>query len=478
MTATATTTTARSRVVDLAKTWLPIRRHLARFCEYASNGAWHSSRHLEVLCAKLEAVERGEIKRLIVNFPRRHSKSETGSRMFPAYLLGKHPDWEIILSSYGFALASSLSRDCRHNFRTACPSVFGVDVSDESWAVGHWEVAGHRGQLHAAGAGGAVAGHGAQVAIIDDPHKSIREARSLIAQRALYDDWYQGVLRPTLAPGGAIVVLTSRYHPGDICGRLIADMEKGGEQWEVLSLPAIAKKDDPIGREVGEALWPERYPIEELEAIRAATRGYVFDAEFQQEPHSETKDAMWTQERLDELRVAEAPELRRVVVAIDPAVTSNVNSDETGIAVAALGIDGHGYLLSDRSGVFTPNTWAQRAVDAIARFDGDCIVGEANNGGDLVEVNVRTVSRSVRYKKVTASRGKARRAEPISSLYEQGRVHHVGDAGQFEDLEYQLTRMTPHGYDGEGSPDRLDALVWAFWELMLGPDDTPRVRRL
>jgi phage terminase large subunit-like protein len=159
------------------------------------------------------------------------------------------------------------------------------------------------------------------------------------------------------------------------------------------------------------------------------------------------------------VRPAEVPDLVRVVVGIDPAGTSDDGADETGILVCGLGVDGSGYVLADRSARLTPDGWARRTVAAFDEFQGDRIVAETNYGGDMVLATLRTVRRSLPVTKVTASRGKAIRAEPISSLYEQGRVFHVG---AFPELEDQLCGWTPA--DGT-SPDRLDALVWAMTEL-------------
>jgi len=173
--------------------------------------------------------------------------------------------------------------------------------------------------------------------------------------------------------------------------------------------------------------------------------------------------ALWQRSQIDATRVKVAPDLARVVVAIDPAVTSGEDSDETGIVVCARGVDGRGYVLADRSCRLTPDGWARRASTAYAQFSGDRVIAEVNNGGDLVERVIRTVDRQLPYKAVRASRGKLTRAEPIAALYEQGKMSHVG---AFPELEDQLCQYTPDGY--EGSPDRLDALVWGFTELMLG----------
>lgn len=169
--------------------------------------------------------------------------------------------------------------------------------------------------------------------------------------------------------------------------------------------------------------------------------------------------ALWTRALLEDRRPA--PDLVRVVVAIDPAVSSGEDSDETGIVVAGLGVDGRGYVLADRSCRLSPDGWARRAVAAFDDFRADLVTAEVNNGGDLVEQTVRTVRRSIPYRKVSASRGKAVRAQPVAALYEQGKVSHCE---VFADLEEQLVTWTPE--DGT-SPDRLDALVWALTELMV-----------
>ncbi len=178
---------------------------------------------------------------------------------------------------------------------------------------------------------------------------------------------------------------------------------------------------------------------------------------------ADAEGALWKRDLINSLRVSKTPDMRRIVVAIDPAVTSNANSDETGIVVCGLGTDEHGYLLEDISGKYTPNEWASKAVKAYYRWNADRIIGEVNNGGDLVEVNIRTVDPNVSFKAVHASRGKRARAEPIAALDEQGRIHHVGFHPALED---QMVTWEPAKSDW--SPDRIDARVWGIWELMLG----------
>lgn len=176
----------------------------------------------------------------------------------------------------------------------------------------------------------------------------------------------------------------------------------------------------------------------------------------------DTPGALWTRATIEAGRVREVPELRRIVVAVDPAMTSGDDADETGIIVAGKGADGHGYVLTDLTCRLSPDGWARRAVDAYHEHAADRLVAEVNNGGDLVAHTIRTVDRTVSYKAVHASRGKRVRAEPVSALYEQGKVHHVGG---FAALEDQMCTFVPDLTDG--SPDRVDALVWVLTDLML-----------
>ncbi len=179
----------------------------------------------------------------------------------------------------------------------------------------------------------------------------------------------------------------------------------------------------------------------------------------------DTPGALWNRARIEELRRTAAPELKRIVIAIDPAVTATEDSDETGIVAAGVGEDGHGYVLEDLSLRASPDGWARAAVAAYHRLDADRIIGEVNNGGDLVEHVIRTVDPDASFRAVRASRGKIARAEPIAALYEQGRVHHVGGIAQLED---QMCTFTPDIDRSRNSPDRVDALVWALSALMLG----------
>ena len=195
--------------------------------------------------------------------------------------------------------------------------------------------------------------------------------------------------------------------------------------------------------------------------------------ELEAELLEDTEGAMWNRSLIDKHRVQSVPELKRVVVAIDPALSSGEDADETGILAAARGTDGLLYVLSDWSGRYAPDAWAQRAVMLYQDMRAQMIVAEVNAGGELVERMLRQIAPHILFKPVRALRGKAERAMPIAALYEQGRVKHVGSLALLED---QMCRFT--GNNSARSPDRVDALVWALTELSETTRGEPRVRML
>lgn len=186
--------------------------------------------------------------------------------------------------------------------------------------------------------------------------------------------------------------------------------------------------------------------------------------EIEGEVIAETAGALWKLSQLEALRVTTLPGFKRIVVGIDPMGSKAAAHAEAGIVTAALGEDGHGYVLEDASLNGSPDEWARAALASFAKWKADRIVAEKNFGGDMVESTLRTVRANAPITMVTATRGKAVRAEPIAALYEQGKVHHVGTFRQLED------EMTTWTLQAGWSPNRLDALVWALTELMLKPE--------
>lgn len=178
----------------------------------------------------------------------------------------------------------------------------------------------------------------------------------------------------------------------------------------------------------------------------------------------DAEGALWNRDMINAARVTTAPpQLMRIVVGCDPAVTAKEGSDSTGIVVAGMDRRGHYYILADRTmDKATPNAWGNAVVNAYEEYQADTVVAEVNQGGDLVEMNIKRTNSNLRYKSVHSTRGKILRAEPIAGLYEQGRVHHVGE---YPELEDQMCSYAPQVQDEMDSPDRLDALVFALTEL-------------
>ena len=190
----------------------------------------------------------------------------------------------------------------------------------------------------------------------------------------------------------------------------------------------------------------------------------------------ERMTGLWKRAWLDQGRLLARPELLRIVVAVDPPVTSTAGSDSCGIIVAGRGVDGRGYVIGDRTiQGRDPATWAKAAVAAYHDYQADTIVVETNQGGDLVVQTFKSIDAGVPVKKVHASRGKYTRAEPVSALYNEGRVAHVGEFGE---LERQMCDFAADGLANGKSPDRLDALVWALTELLLTSTRIPIIHRM
>jgi len=190
----------------------------------------------------------------------------------------------------------------------------------------------------------------------------------------------------------------------------------------------------------------------------------------------ERMTGLWKRAWLDQGRLLARPELLRIVVAVDPPVTSTAGSDSCGIIVAGRGVDGRGYVIGDRTiQGRDPATWAKAAVAAYHDYQADTIVVETNQGGDLVVQTFKSIDAGVPVKKVHASRGKYTRAEPVSALYNEGRVAHVGEFGE---LERQMCDFAADGLANGKSPDRLDALVWALTELLLTNTRIPIIHRM
>jgi predicted phage terminase large subunit-like protein len=245
-------------------------------------------RHCAELIAVLQRVADGELRRVLIALPPRHSKSETVSRLFSAYYLYRHPDRWVAITSYGADLAYTLSRAARENYQRA-----GGLLHKAASAVKHWQTRAGGG-LWAGGVGGPATGKGFHLGIIDDPIKDAEQAASEVI-RSKQQDWFGSVFSTREEPGGAIVILQTRWHEADLTGYVLGLEQDEPEGWYIVNLPALAEPDDrpsypatctvhPDWRADGEALCPERYPVERLQKLARRIGDYFFGALFQQRP--------------------------------------------------------------------------------------------------------------------------------------------------------------------------------------------------
>jgi phage terminase large subunit-like protein len=264
---------------------------------YESDGVWRPARHL-VKLAELQTdlsrhvrERRPGVRHVMVNMPPQHGKTRITSRTWPVYHLGQNPDHHFMCVSYEAKFAESHGRAARYMMEAHGAELYGKEVDPERHASRDWGLLGHAGGMRSVGIGGAVAGNPATILDVDDPVKSHIEANSKGIRDGLFD-WYRSSAYTRLAPSAAVLVVMTRWHEDDLCGRLLARegrIEDGGK-WEVVRLPAIADHDpskgetDPLGRAPGEALWPEVRPLSFLAEARESVGSYWFDGMYQQNP--------------------------------------------------------------------------------------------------------------------------------------------------------------------------------------------------
>lgn len=283
----------------------------------------------EEIAKQLTRVEKGEVKRLMIFVPPRHGKSELGSIKFPAWYLGRHPEKEVITSSYSAELAQDFGYKTRNLVATQeYQQIFDTKLRDDSKSKAKW-LTGEGGGYTATGVGGAITGRGADLAIIDDPFKNREEAESKTIRDKVYN-WYTSTLYTRLEKGGAIILILTRWHQDDLAGRLLKAMEEGGEQWEVIKFPALATQDE-AHRKQGEPLWVDKYDLGALENIKKTIGVYDWSALYQQTPtNSETqefKQEFWQYRTMEEVLALTTYR----TLTIDTAISQKASADYTGL---------------------------------------------------------------------------------------------------------------------------------------------------
>jgi predicted phage terminase large subunit-like protein len=437
---------AAARAIGLA------REHLAAFVTLVWR-RFKVARHHRLLIQKLEAVERGEIDRLMLFMPPRHGKSLLSSVLFPCWYLGRHPDRSIIASSYGAELALDFGRRVRNHMTDALyQRIFPrAVVSGDSSAAHRFNlVAG--GAYYAVGAGGVLTGRGADLLLIDDPVKNREDADSAAFRKSLRE-WYESVAYSRLEPGGAIVLIQTRWHQDDLAGWLLK--EHASEGWEVVSLPAIAEGGDVLGRAEGEPLWPERFGREALARIREAIGGAAWAALYQQRPTA-AEGAIFKREWWRFYNESTLPgRFERVLLSLDTAFKASQTADYS--AAVVLGVAKTAYHVLDvwRGRVEFPELRRQVEVLASKWNPERVLVEDKASGQSLVQALQAETRLAVTAIKVDAD--KVSRANAVTPLVEAGKVYLLERAAWLGDFLEEVSNFPAGAHD-----DMVDAFTQAL----------------
>lgn len=440
------------------------RRRLLPFIKRMYPGYCVARMH-EELCQRLQQVESGGIKRLIIEMPPRHGKSLIMSIHFPAWYLGRNPRRHIIATSYGAALAYHFSRQARNLF--ADPDwPFPVRLARDAQGVEEW-LTEQGGGYVAAGVGGPITGKGADCLLIDDPVKNYEEAYSQVSRDAHWN-WYTSTARTRLQPHAAIVLTMTRWHEDDLAGRLIKAMGQGGEHWEVFRLPALAEGNDPLGRQPGEALWPEWFPVEALETIRRTVPSRDWYALYQQRPMA-VEGAMFKRSWFPV--IPSAPMGVRWVRFWDLAASIKTTGDFTVGAKCGFTNDGTLVVADICRGRWEwPDALA--IVEGVAKLDGAGVVVGIEGIGvqrGFRQMLLREPSmRGIALIDVPVHQDKLLRAAPWQARAEMGKLVLVEGPWNTAFIE-EVTQFPAGEYD-----DQVDAVSGAVQMLAQGQ----RVRRL
>jgi len=427
------------------------RTDLACFCAM-SYPKFELAHHHRLIVDKLEAIERGEIDRLLIFLPPRHGKSLIGSTLFPAWFLGRHPEWSIIASSYGAELATDFGRRVRNLVSDGLfQSIFpAAKLAGDSTAAHRFSLS-KGGNYYAVGAGGPITGRGADLLLIDDPIKSREDANSESYRRQLHE-WYESVAYTRLQPEGAVVIISTRWHMDDLAGWLLREHPE--ENWSVLNLPAIAEQDEGWRRE-GDALWEKKFPLKRLAQIREAVGGATWEALYQQRP-SAAEGAIFKREWWKTFTPATLPaRFEQVVISLDTAFKAGSSNDfSVGLV---LGVGEVGYYVLDvwRDRVEFPALL--RAVEMLAlKWRPDRVLIEDKASGQSLIQELQTSSR-LAIEPVKIDSDKVTRATACTPLVEAGKVYLPEDADWLADFLEEVSSFPSAPHD-----DMVDAFSQAL----------------
>ena len=378
-----------------------------------------TGKHHKIISQKLERVANGELKRLIINMPPRHTKSEFASILFPAWMMGKNPRMKIIQAPHTTELAVNFGRKTKNlidsdDYKEVFPN---VKLAADSKASGRWDTS-NGGMYYAVGVGSNLAGRGGDLVIIDDPHSE----QTAMSNNGFDDawEWYTGGPRQRLQPGGSIVLVQTRWSEKDMTGQLLRSMAKDplADQWEVVELPALFNDDKPC--------WPEYWSFDDLSAVRASIPPSKWNAQYQQNPTGE-ENAIIRREWWKKWERKVVPNLQYVIQSYDTAFSKRETSDFSAITTWGVfypeesGTPGL-ILLDSQKGRWDFPELKEVALDQYKYWDPDTVIVEAKASGLPLTHELRTMGIPV--VNFTPSKGndKVTRVHSVSPLFEAGQV--------------------------------------------------------
>jgi predicted phage terminase large subunit-like protein len=373
--------------------------------------------HHKIIAKKFEAIANKDIKRLIVNMPPRHTKSEFASFLFPAWMMGREPRLKIIQTSHTAELAQRFGRKVRNLIDTQdYQNIFpGMELSADSKAAGRWET-NSGGEYFSAGVGGAITGRGADLLIIDDPH-SEQDALSATALENAWE-WYSSGPRQRLQPGGSIVIVMTRWNTKDITGELIkAQGQPKADQWEIIEFPAILPSDKPV--------WPEYWQKEELESVKASISVAKWNAQWQQNPTAE-EGAIIKREWWQTWEKSQMPGLMHVIQSYDTAFSKKETADYSAITTWGIFMPDERtpniILLDMKKGRWDFPEMKEIAYDSYKYWEPESVVIEAKATGMPLTQELRM--RGIPVINFTPSKGndKLSRVNAVAPLFQSGVV--------------------------------------------------------
>ena len=377
-----------------------------------SNFTWQFPKHLQYLNSKLLQVASGKIKRLLINMPPQHGKSEFTSKYFPAWYLATHPQNKLILASYETNFAVSWGRKSKEVFDESVAKYYGVKRNQNINIQGNWETE-QGGSMYCVGVGGGITGRGANIFIIDDPVKNNEQAMSPVYRDKTLD-WYQSVASTRLSPESCVIIIMTRWHVDDLAGRLLKQAELDGDKWEVISMPAIAEPNDILGRKVGEALWENRYSKTILEERKRQVGEFWWSAMYQQSPYLKGGKVFKDPDFYDAL-----PPGGKTVIAVDFAYSTKTYADYSVCGVGKM-YDGKVYLMDFWRGQVEATQFASIIKQYQEKYQSPiyAYIGGTEKGiVDFMrkEHNLNIISRPARNDKFV-------RAQPVASAWNSGRI--------------------------------------------------------